>query len=79
MCDSFKTLCLKCDSYIHSLPYKRMHKRQAIEEVTDEDNIIQPIRLINLSSSCDDIQNSPINMSNAFSKEYVSEIKVFLL
>jgi hypothetical protein len=31
MCDSFKTLCSKCDNYIHSLPSKRLHKRQPIE------------------------------------------------
>jgi hypothetical protein len=31
MCDSFKTLCSKCDSYIHSLPSKRQHKRQPLD------------------------------------------------
>jgi hypothetical protein len=32
MCDSFKTLCAKCDNYIHSLPSKKLHKRQALAE-----------------------------------------------
>ena len=31
MCDSFKTLCSKCDNYIHSLPSKRLHKRQPLD------------------------------------------------
>jgi hypothetical protein len=82
MCDSFKTLCLKCDSYIHSLPSKRMHKRLAIEEVseTTHETIIKPKREYHVNTSNENVCNisSPLNMSNTFSREYLTEIKVKL-
>jgi hypothetical protein len=42
MCDSFKTLCTKCDTYIHNLPSKKAHKRQAINNENHVSMTVQP-------------------------------------
>jgi hypothetical protein len=41
MCDSFKNLCNKCDNYLHSLPSKKLHKREAlnVDKLPKEDNM----------------------------------------
>jgi hypothetical protein len=47
MCDSFKTLCSKCDSYIHNLPSKRIHKREPLNDssISDRQNIPKSVSM----------------------------------
>ena len=36
LCDSFKFLCSRCDTYVHSLPSKRGHKRNSLVKENEE-------------------------------------------
>jgi hypothetical protein len=44
-CDSFKFLCTQCDNYVHSLPSKKNHRRNAILEQV---NIINQEEVCNI-------------------------------
>jgi hypothetical protein len=41
LCESFKFLCTRCDSYVHSLPSKKKHKRTAIVNETIKNTVDQ--------------------------------------
>lgn len=38
-CDSFNLLCTQCDSYVHGLPSKKKHRRNALKEDHSEAKI----------------------------------------
>jgi N-terminal acetyltransferase B complex non-catalytic subunit len=87
-CDSFRNLCSRCDSVVHSLPTKQNHRRiptndhsssppQVMETNIEKEQVVLPSMQQPLlpQSNANTILSSKFYYSNQYTKAYLNEIK----
>ena len=71
-CTSFKNLCSRCDSVIHSLPTKQGHSRTLITQISNENNNNNFLNENN-NNSIDNINNYSTKNDNNNNERSISE------
>lgn len=64
-CDSFKFLCTRCDSYVHSLPSKNKHRRNSLCNIEEQKDTQHMNTTFNPPQ-----MTLPNNNTNLFSKNF---------